>query len=171
MKILSRAYGYTMMELIIVITILGLLAAGSMQLIFQGYQAYSTGKQASDANWQGLIALSRMGREIHLIASPNSIDSASTASTLTFTDNSNTTITYSLSGTNLQRAEGATAAQNLADGISSMTLNYYDSSGTAVTPPLTTTTAATIDYVQITLVILKNNASYTLQTTINARNL
>lgn len=167
----SRMQGYTLMELIIVITILGMLSVASMEFVLIGFQAYSTGKDASDANWQGLVALSRMGREIHLIRSPNSIDTTSTAALFKFTDEDGTTITYDLSGSNLQRTEGASAAQILADGLSSVTFNYYNSAGASVTPPLSSVTAPTIRYVQITLVVLKNNSNYTLQTTINARNL
>lgn len=171
MKMILKLQGHTLMELVIVITILGVLSVGAMQILLEGYQAYSAGKEASDANWQGEVALARMGREIHLISSPNSIDTTSTASTFIFTDLDGTVITYSLSGTTLQRAEDASAAQALAAGISSATFDYYDATGTAVTPPLSSTTAPTIRYVQITLVILKNNNTYTLKTTINARNL
>lgn len=166
-----RIQGYTLIELLLVIVILSIIAAATMSPLIEAFEAYIGGEGISIANWQGIVAQSRISREIHIINSPNAIDTSSTASLFKFTDIYGTTITYSVSGTTLQRTEGASAAQNLADGVSSLTFTYYDSTGTTVTPPLSSATAATIRYIQVSIVIVLNGVNYTATTTINARNL
>ena len=150
--------GFTLIELIIVIAILSIISVMSLPLLQAGFTAYKTQSNLSDANWQGRLALDRFTRDIRSLPAALNISTA-TATQLIFTDDTNTAVTYSLSGTSLLR-NGFT----LADGISTLTLGYYTNAGA------TTATIASIAYISMTLNITQNGVNTTLQTVVDARN-
>lgn len=149
--------GVTLVELIIVITILAILAVITLPLLHAGFNSYFAQRNLSDANWQGRLALSRMVRDIHNLPSVGNISTA-TSTQFTFTDENNASVSYTLSGTNLQR-NGVT----LANGVGSIAFAYYDSAGAA------TAVIANIRYIFITLNITQNNTNMTLQSVVNLR--
>jgi len=149
---MKRAKGFTLIELIFVIVLLGIISAIASKIISQGLNSYLTNKNIIDANWQGAIALERITRELHMIRSPTDI-TTSTASQLSFTDIAGTAISYSLSGTNLMQSGTV-----LADGASSLTFTYFNKNG------VSTATPSTMRYIKIALNITKNNVIYTLST-------
>lgn len=146
--------GFTLIEMVFVIIILSILSLMASRVIGAAFRAYYTNQGIVNADAQARLAFERMIRDIHAINSSSSITTAS-ASTLSFTDVNGNTVTYALSGTQLQRN-----GIPLADGVSSMTLGYYNGSG-AVTA---VTTA--IRYINITLTITQNNVNYTMGTTV-----
>lgn len=160
---MHKQYGFSLIELVMVVVILGIIAAMSSLLLSQGFNAFFTSEAILDANWQGQLAIQRMTRDIQLIRSPADISTATTTQ-LTFTDVNNNTISYTLSGSSLNLTKNATT-QTLAVGINSLTFTYYDQNGT--TPPAT---IAATRYIQIGLVVTQNNTNYTLTTAIYPRN-
>lgn len=161
---MQKQYGFSLIELVIVMVMLGIIAAMSSLLLSQGFNAFFSSANILDANWQGQLAIQRMARDIQLIRSPADISTA-TASQLTFTDMNNNSISYTLSSSNLNLTKGINT-QTLAVGINSLTFTYYDQNG--ATPPATT---AATRYIKIALVITQNNTNYTLTTAIYPRNL
>lgn len=155
----NQQSGFTLVELIMVIIITGLITAAVSQIIAQGFNAYLSGKNATEADWQGRVAMERMARDLRMIQSPSSITTA-TSNQIVYTDTTGTSITYQLSGTTLQRN-----SQTLATGINSLTLSYFDKTGTS------TGTLTAIRYITISLNITQSNANYTLTTSIYPRNL
>jgi prepilin-type N-terminal cleavage/methylation domain-containing protein len=156
---MKKQNGFTLIELAMVIVIIGIIAAMASSMISQGFEAYFTGKNVMDADWQGRLALERMARDIREIRSAGDI-STMTASQLTFVDLSGNTITYQLSGTNLMRN-----SQILANGIQSMTLSYFDANGS------TTASASAVRYISISLNVTQNNTNITVATAVYARDL
>ena len=154
--------GFSLIELIVVIMILGIIAAISSKVISKGFTAYFNSRNIIDADWQARSALEFMTREIRAILSPLSITTAS-AGVLTFVDINNNTITYSLSGTSLMR--NGTGNQILADGIQSVTFTYFDNTGA------TTATLVNIRYITISLNVTLNNTNFTVSTSVYPRNL
>lgn len=148
---------FTMIEFIIIIVILSVLSVIALPMIQAGFNAYFTQRNLSDANWQGRLALARMSRDIRNIPSAGNISTA-TSTQFTFTDNGNNSVSYTLSGTTLQRN-----ALTLANGITSATFGFYDSAGA------TTGTINNIRYVSVELNITQGNTNTTLQTVINLR--
>ncbi len=151
--------GFTLIELIIVIVLLGILAAVSGKMLMQGLSALIAGQNAVQANWAGTIAMERMSRDIHQVRSAADISTAS-SSQFTFTDMNGNSISYTLSGSSVMRN-----SQALADGISALTFSYYDKNGNS------TAVIANISYVNISLAITGNQASYNLTTAIYLRDL
>ncbi len=151
--------GMTLIELIVVLTILAVMAAIALPMIHAGFNSYITQRNLVDANWQGRLALARMTRDIRNIPSANATTLVTTTSTdFKFTDNTNTSVEYTLSGTNLQRN-----AITLANGIGSVTFGYYDKTGAV------TATPANMRYVSIALNITENNVNITVWTVVNLR--
>lgn len=155
---MKRIHGFTIIELIIVIVILSILAVIALPMLSSGFNAYFTARNLSDANWQGRLALARITRDLRALTSNNNITTA-TATQLTFTNNANTSVSYTISGSNLERN-----ALTLANGVSSVTFDYYTSAGAA------TAVIANIVYISITLNITQNNTNVTLETVIDLRN-
>ena len=151
--------GFSMIELIIVIAILAVLTAITLPILSTGFNSYVAQRNLSDANWQGKLALSRMTRDIRSLPSTGNISTASSTQ-FTFTDLNNASVSYTLSGTNLQRN-----ALTLANGIAAITFGYYDNAGAS------TGTIANIRYVSVELNITQGNTNTTLETVINLRNI
>ncbi len=155
--------GFTLLEMVMVIVILGIIIGMSSSLLTQGLNAFPTGENIVNANWQGQIAMERMSRDILLIRSPTDITTTA-SNNLAFTDMNNNTISYALSGTSLNLTENGNTSI-LADGVQSLTFNYFDKNGTS------TATPALVRLITVSINITQNNASYTLTTGIYPRNL
>ena len=155
--------GFTLLEMVMVILILGIIIAMSSALLSQGLSGFSEGEDIINANWQGQIAMERMTRDILAIRSPVSITTI-TAGNFAFTDIDNNTISYSLSGTNLTLTQNGSSV-TLAQGVQSLTFSYFDENG------LSTATASLVHMIRVSLNITQNGAAYTLTTAIYPRNL
>lgn len=156
---MHRTRGFTLIELVIVIVILGVLSAMTLPLLQAGFNAYVTQRDISDANWQGRLALARFTRDVQSLSTTATISSA-TNTQFTFVDAANSTVAYQLSASQLQR-NGLT----LANGVNSLGFAYYDAAGAS------TATLASIRYVLIALTITHNNVNTTLRTVVNLRNI
>lgn len=156
---IQKARGFTLIELIIVILLMGIIMAVASKMLSQGLTGYLTSKNLIEAEWQGQIGLERMARDIHLIRSLGDISTAS-ASQLIYTDTSGTSITFQLSGTTLMRN-----SQVLADGVQSLIFSYFNKNGAS------TSTLSDIRYITISLNVTQNNTNITLTTSIYPRNL
>jgi len=156
---MKQMQGFTLVELLITITILGVLSVLMLPVIQTGFNGYFTARNITEANWQAEMALERMTRDIRDIPSPSSI-SVANSNQLTFVGATNNSVSYTLSGTNL-----LLNGNILAQGVNSVTFGYFTSAGAVAG------TIASICYVTITLNITDNNVNYTLQTTVNLRNI
>ncbi len=161
---MKKQNGFSLIELITVIVILGVIVAMSSLLLSQGFNAFFNTANIADANSQGQLALERMSRDIRQIRSPSDITTA-TSTQLSFNDINNDAISYTLSGSNLTLTQNSTT-QILAVGINSLTFTYYDQNG--ATPPAST---AATRFIKVTLTVTQNNANFTVSTSIYPRNL
>jgi prepilin-type N-terminal cleavage/methylation domain-containing protein len=161
---IHKKHGFTLIEFIMVIVILGIIAAMSSSLLSIGVTNFITGANIVNANWQGQIAIQRMTRDITLVRSSPDITTA-TASTFAFTDVFNNTISYTLTGSNLTLTYNGGTAQTLAAGVNSLTFSYFDNNG------VSTAVLANINYVRIALNITQLGENYTLTTSVGPRNL
>lgn len=160
MEIISKQKGFTLFEMVISILILSLIALAGGKILQVSFNAYNQNQAITNANAQARLALERLRRDIHNVNSKNDFTTA-TASQLVFRDVYGTTITYSISGTQLLRN-----SQVLADGIVSAnsSFSYLNSSLN------TASSLSTIRYVVINLALNQGGVSYALETIVNTLN-
>jgi prepilin-type N-terminal cleavage/methylation domain-containing protein len=163
---MNKHKGFTLIEVIMVITLLGTLAAVIALPLIQGVRGWFAVSTRAGIADSGRVALERMVREIKNIETkevaieptePPSpcIASTADATTLPFSGadgdlaNCNTT-TFSLSGSQILRN-----GTPLANNIQSLAFGYYNAANTPLTPPLTPPTIATIRRISIEIVAEK----------------
>lgn len=151
--------GFTLLEFVMVIVIIAILAGiGSTQL-YQGLSSYVQSNDMNTTDWQANAALERLFREIRSVNRSAAITTAS-ASVLTFTNGSNTSLTYQITSGNL--VEGA---NTLASNATALAFTYYDRNGAV------TSTIANIRFVKIDLTLTENTYVYTYSTGVSLPNL
>lgn len=109
--------GFTFIELLIVIGILGLLSIVASQLLFHGFKTYVAFRTTTETGEQAQRAMSRMTREL---GAAQSITVAG-VNQIQFTDNAGNSVQYDVTGNFLMRN-----ANPLADHVSALTLTYVD---------------------------------------------
>lgn len=148
-----RQSGYTLIELLIVIILLGILVAGSSNVLTVGFNSFFAEKNIINANWQTSVALERMTRDLRATRSTTDITTA-TANSITINDLYGNTITYQVTGTQLLRNN-----QAIADGVSNVIFSYYQADGTLITS-LSSASLLNIRYIVITLNMNYNNITF-----------
>ena len=158
--VLIEQSGFSLVELILVIVIIGAIAMGASLLIGQAAQNYQKEDNYSAITNEDRIALEEMAREIRLLRRPGDITSSCAANTtaLVFTDTGGNIMNYSFSGSVLT-ANGTTLAGN----VSAFTLTFYDNNGNV------TTTCSSVWNIGIALTGAQGNDLITMRTQIHPR--
>jgi prepilin-type N-terminal cleavage/methylation domain-containing protein len=164
---MKKEKGFTLVELVIAITIAGIAAATIGAILLGTVKAWTFKFNRSDILWDGRLAINRMTREIRTVRDSVSVTTAS-SSQFRFIDAGNVDITYSLSSTNLNRTENGTA-NLLAENVSSLGFTYYDAAGTVIPSP-TVSPTTDIKRVRINLTLIKNGQTLYLQSDSMPRN-
>ena len=160
--------GFTLVELVIVITIAGITATIVGTILLGTVKAWTFKFNRGDMLWDARVAIDRMTREIRTVRNNASVTTAS-SSQFRFIDAGNVDITYSLSSTNLNRTENGTA-NLLAENVSSLSFTYYDAAGTVIPSP-TVSPTTNIKRVRVNLTLIKNGQTFYLQSDSMPRNL
>lgn len=127
---MKKALGFTLIEVVIAMTLLGLVCVAIAPMIYQGIQGALIAKDRSTLDWSARESLMRLGREMYAVRS-FSITTAN-ATTFTFTSNVGEAVTYTYDGVGDQLLRNSDV---LAKNLTSFSFTYYDASGavTAVT--------------------------------------
>jgi prepilin-type N-terminal cleavage/methylation domain-containing protein len=159
---IERQSGFSLVELIVVIVVLGIVASMGAMVVRDGMLGYLRGREITSADWQGRLALERITRELRDVASPNYSNITATScgtSTFTFSDISSTPISYTQNTSTLLRN-----GQPLADNIAA--LRFYCLSS-AVQP---TATLSAVYYISVSMVVATTNTNATYRDTVKPRN-
>jgi prepilin-type N-terminal cleavage/methylation domain-containing protein len=161
----GRARGVTLIELVLVIAMVGALAAVSSMYIKEIFNLWNFASFRNELLVPARISMIRMGREMRQVANETSVFTA-TANRFRFNDSSSVTIDYSLSGTNLMRN-----TKILAQGVNNFTLAYFDKNNQPLPSPLVLPNKTDIHSMNVTLGIKSGDQSKNFTIVVYPRNL
>jgi len=162
---LLRPLGFSLIEFIVVIVVLGIVASMGAVVVRNGILGYLRGREITGSDGQGRLALERITRELRTIASPNysNITAGSCGtSTFSFSDLTATPISYTLpAGSTTLLRNGYSLVENIGG------LRFYclQSDGQTYS-----TAASAAYYVSVSMVVSTTNTSSTYRSTVRPRN-
>ena len=163
----SHAHGFTLIEIIITIVLIGIIASIAAGIILQGVRSYSDVDNRSNVRYQAQLAVERMAREIRMIRSATAVDiTALTATNLQFND---------INGNNIQfQRVGAIAPYTmqrntnvLANNVQSITFSYFANDGVTA---VTLATVTTLWFVVIDLTVQQGTETISVRTRVHPMN-
>lgn len=157
MKFRKRQRGFSLIELIMVIVIMGIVSVIVSRILFQSFKTFIVSQNISDIDWQGLLSMNNFTNDVHNIRSANDITTISSSS-FSFVNMSGTAITYQLSGSTLQRN-----SLTLASGVSGIAFAYYDKNYAV------TATPANVRYITFSASYVQNNLGLSFSTMAGTR--
>jgi len=158
-----REQGFTLVEIVITITLTGIIAGIAAMIILQGMSAYLAEENRSDVQYQAGAALERMAREIRTIRSRADIVTM-TAADLRFTDMSGAQAGFTWINPNLNRWNGA-GTDPLAAGITAFSFAYYQQDGVTLAAA-----AATVWFVDVSITAQQGDETQQMRTRVHPRN-
>jgi len=157
-SISSRSAGFTLIEVIMTLVVVGVLATIGATVISGGFRNYFLGREIARDDAQGRLALERMSRELRAVRSTADLNIA-VANQVSFTHLDGTAIAYRRNAvtSQLERSQNGVAGtyQPLADNVSALTISYLQNDG--VTPE--TTTPGLVYYITVQLTISTQNVN------------
>jgi prepilin-type N-terminal cleavage/methylation domain-containing protein len=181
-RLLRCQQGFTLTELLVVITILSVMLAGLLSIQMTGQTSYLIGAHRVEAQQNARVALELLVRELRSAASVTAVPSGTN---MTFVDENNSVIQYQLAGTTLNRtATGCAACTGVATpvigGVQAFTLTYYKAYDGSTNTGTPTAVASEVTLVRIQLVTgteesvasySPSNQQSTVETLVRLRNI
>jgi prepilin-type N-terminal cleavage/methylation domain-containing protein len=175
-SVLRDQRGFTLTELLVVATVLGMILAGVVFVQMQGQQAYLFGSHRVEVQQNNRSALERLVKELRAAQSVTAIPSASD---LTFVDENGVTIHYQLAGTTLNRTVAGTTT-GLIGGVQALTMTYYSAWNGATNTGTVTTAPGSVSLIRVQIVTgtednagagSPNNQHATMESLVRLRNI
>lgn len=163
--------GFTIVEAIAVISVLAALGSIASTLIYtsvSGYRNISTQAQLVE---EGSTALERLQTELRKIPLDSTASgTAPLISSVTATSMAwNSNYSLSLSGTQLSLTENGGTSSALLNNVSSLTIQCYDESNTALAASLSGSACNSIRRIAITITLTRDSITTTLRTKVFLR--
>ena len=172
-----QSKGFTLIEIVITIVLIGIISGLAALIILQGARIYTSEADRSNVNYQAKLAVERMEREVRLISSATTTDIWEMSNNdLQFCDINRKAVRYQLDGSYLKRYElaacsssqplwGSWYALSPQIDVANSSFVYYQQDGTtfAVSP-------ATLWYVEINLIATQGSETLRLRTRAHPRN-
>lgn len=143
---MNRSKGFTLIELMIVIVLMGILCGLASRILTQTFRAWLTAKSITSMENKVNIAMETVIREIKSAQGLIAIDSSS----VTFINQAGDSIQIGKNGTNLQRSVNNAGAQTICNQIATTRFSWFDQT-LASTP-----TAANVRFLTLQLVATDN---------------
>jgi prepilin-type N-terminal cleavage/methylation domain-containing protein len=157
-----RLAGFTLIEVVITLIVIGVLATIGATLMSRGFLSYFVGREIARDDTQGRLALERMARELRTVRGTADLN-IGVANQITITDFDQNVIVYRRNaGTSrLERSQdGGTTFQPLADNVGTLTISYLQNDGTTAAA-----VAANVYYITVLLTIVTSNVNLTYRST------
>ena len=154
--------GFSLVELIVVIVVLGIIASMGAIVVRDGMLGYLRGREITSADWQGRLALERITRELRRVGAPNFSNVAATScnsSTFAFSDIDAAPISYTQSTTTLLRN-----GQPLADNVSGLRFYCLQNDGQTYS-----TIPSAVYYITASMIVSTANTSSAYRSTVKPR--
>jgi prepilin-type N-terminal cleavage/methylation domain-containing protein len=158
----SRSAGFTLIEVVITLIVIGVLATIGASVMSRGFLAYFVGREIARDDAQGRLAFERMARELRTVRGTADLN-IGVANQITITDFDMNVIVYRRNaGTSqLERSQdGGANYQPLADNVSTLTISYLQNDGTTAAA-----VAANVYYITVLLTIVSSNVNLTYRST------
>jgi len=157
--------GFTLIEIVITIVLVGILAGLAAVIITQGVQAFGEQQARSDVHYQARLAVERIAREARMVRSCADITlPANPSASLSFTDINGAAVAFSVAGGTLSRG-----ADVLAGNLTSATpFRFLKKNGTD-----TTTSCVSPDdiwFIEISVTSTQGAETLQLRTRVHPRN-
>lgn len=174
----SRCGGFSLVELVTVITVVGIIFSLGSVLLGKVFNSYALKRDVSDADWQAKVALERMTRELRAVRNPTGVPTTAdlditSAAQVRFIDTDNNGVCFYRDAANnrlMRSADGPTTAcgttnpQVLADNISALNFTYWGNTGAA------TATVASVYYITESVTLLESSYNAGFRATVRPRN-
>ncbi len=158
---MKKQKGFTLIEIVIVIAILGLVSLIGSVILHGAFESANTSKDAINASWQARLALARMSSELREIRSATSSDlNISSNNQISFTDVNGNNISYTSSGDVIFRN-----GTEVADDITALTFSYYNANN------VITANVNNVRCIKAEITAVAGSNSTNIQTVICPRNL
>ena len=161
-----RAVGFTLLELVLTLVVIGILSAVAAPVLRTGLEAYLLGRDIAEIDWQGRIAAERMTRELRAIRAPADLTITS-ASDITFIDLDGNTIRYcmgAVGGCPGVAGELMRNTEPLASGISALVFSFLTRAAAPTGAP------ASVFYVGFSFTATQNANAKSYSATVSPRN-
>lgn len=168
--LLGRTAGFTLIEMVVTVIVMGILTAVSLPLLTGGINPYGPINESVDYLSKLRYATERMAREIREVnfsagayqIAPLTADTG----TVTFTKWNGTIVNFTKTGTNLNMSYNTPAGTYLlSDDVTLLRFNFFTSAGAV------TSSAASVDFVLIELTLTNptTGGAYTQRTRVSLR--
>jgi prepilin-type N-terminal cleavage/methylation domain-containing protein len=183
----SRHAGFTLLEVIMTVTILSIVFVLGSKMMGKAYESYDLEKRTTSVDWQGRLALERMMRELRGIRSSADVTlPASSNAPIFFTDiaGGNVCFCYESVSATVRRGTstgpscgtggvaptascGTGSTRALAGNVDPNGLNFYfyDANGNA------TASAASLQLIGLSLAVRDGNVAETYRASVQPRGL
>jgi len=161
---IPRQLGFSLVELIVVIVVLGIIASMGAIVVRDGMLGYLRGREITSADWQGRLALERITRELRDVAPSsggivNIANTSCNSSTFAFSDVNAVPISYTQSTTTLLRN-----GQPLADNVTGLRFYCLQSNGQTFS-----TIPSAVYYITVSMIVSTTNTSAAYRSTVKPR--
>lgn len=159
-----RQPGFSLVELIVIIVVLGIVASMGAIVVRDGLLGWLRGREINSADWQGRLALERIARELRNVAPPfsgvaNITNASCGSSTFAYSDINAAQISYTQNVTTLMRN-----GQPLADNVTGLRFYCLQSNGQTYS-----TVPSAAYYITVSMIVSTANTSTTYRSTIKPR--
>ena len=164
--------GFTAIEVIIVIVVIGVIFGMGAIIIGRAFESYDLARRAADVDWQGRVALERMARELRHVRSLTATDFVLSPNEVRFIDVDGGPVCFRFTGGTVERSEdgpagacGATLPQPLADHVvaNGLRFDFYQEDGAA------TAAVDEVYYISIALSVSRGDVGETFRVTVQPR--